>query len=463
MNCVRIPGSPEHPPIEGRIPDENRIQDETRISDATRISDTTCISDATRQSATARTASAYPFIVPLHMPEAGRNQPRPHADANADTDADTDANTLLGAIPATDRSSYVSPDGNGDTPPAAAPENVEAFQRAFAELSERIAADIIGKPTAIRQLLTVLFAGGHLLLEDEPGTGKTRLARTTAHTIGSTFGRIQFTPDLLPSDVLGVTLYDQSTGTFSWRKGPVFASLVLADEINRASPKTQSALLEVMEEEQITIDGTTYDVPQPFMVIATQNPSGHLGTYALPEAQMDRFMMRISLGHPERESALLILRNASHRKCVETTDSDGFRPPDNQSSGSGSPSSDAPAHASSWMLAMRGIAERVHVDDAIDEYIVRLVEQTRCDSQVASGASMRGALALLRCARVAAAANGRDYVLPDDVMEHVVAVLAHRLALTDEAACAEIRQEDVVRRISEQVPVPSMGGERALP
>lgn len=152
MNCVRIPGSPEHPPIKGRIPDENRIPDETRISDATRIS------DVTRQSATARTASAYPFTVPLHMPEAGRNQPRPHAD----TDADADANTLLGAIPATDRSSYASPDGNGDTPPAAAPENVEAFQRVFAELSERIAADIIGKPTAIRQLLTVLFAGGHL-------------------------------------------------------------------------------------------------------------------------------------------------------------------------------------------------------------------------------------------------------------------------------------------------------------
>lgn len=215
MNCVRIPGSPEHPPIGGGIPDENRIADETRISDATRISDTTRISDVTRQSATARTASAYPVTVPLHMPEAGRNQPRPHADANADADV----NTLLGAIPATDRSSYASPDGNGDMPPAAAPENVEAFRRVFAELSERIAADIIGKPTAIRQLLTVLFAGGHLLLEDEPGTGKTRLARTTAHTIGSTFGRIQFTPDLLPSDVLGVTLYDQSTGTFSWRKG----------------------------------------------------------------------------------------------------------------------------------------------------------------------------------------------------------------------------------------------------
>ncbi|NMM96627.1 ATPase [Bifidobacterium sp. DSM 109960] len=358
------------------------------------------------------------------------------------------------------------------------PRTIEEFQQGFAWLAERISSEIIGKPVAVRRLLTVLFAGGHMLLEDEPGTGKTRLARTAAQSVGVGFGRIQFTPDLLPSDVVGVTLYDQNTGRFSWRKGPVFASLVLADEINRASPKTQSALLEVMEEEQVTIDGITHGMPQPFMVIATQNPSGHLGTYALPEAQLDRFMMRISIGHPDRESSLAILRNDIRGAALESPDSDVSSVPCDQentakSTGRPVPNHAVPDHAvpdhaasgqaSAWVLAMRSVAERVHMDDAIGEYIIRLVEATRGDRQVKTGASLRGALALSRCARVAAAADGRDYVLPDDVAELAVPVLAHRLALTAEAICSQVPQSEVMRRILEQVPVPSIGRERSLP
>ena len=353
------------------------------------------------------------------------------------------------------------------------PRTIEEFQQGFAWLEKRISSEIIGKPVAVRRLLTVLFAGGHMLLEDEPGTGKTRLARTAAQSVDVSFGRIQFTPDLLPSDVVGVTLYDQNTGRFSWRKGPVFASLVLADEINRASPKTQSALLEVMEEEQVTIDGTTHGMPQPFMVVATQNPSGHLGTYALPEAQLDRFMMRISIGHPDRESSLAILRNDIRGAALESPNSDVSSVPGDQENTAKSTDHAVPDHAvpnratsgqaSAWVLAMRSVAERVHMDDAIGEYIIRLVEATRGDRQVKTGASLRGALALSRCARVAAAADGRDYVLPDDVAELAVPVLAHRLALTAEAICSQVPQSEVMRRILEQVPVPSIGRERSLP
>lgn len=357
--------------------------------------------------------------------------------------------------------------------PTSAPQTIEEFQQGFAWLAERISSEIIGKPLAVRRMLTVLFAGGHMLLEDEPGTGKTRLARATAQSVGVGFGRIQFTPDLLPSDVVGVTLYDQSTGRFSWRKGPVFASLVLADEINRASPKTQSALLEVMEEGQVTIDGITHGMPQPFMVVATQNPSGHLGTYALPEAQLDRFMMRISIGHPDRESSLAILRGDVRGRSGQPSDTDGPAipgVPERTAEPAGQHESDhaaldhaAPDHASAWVLAMRSVAERVYLDDAIGEYIVRLAEATRGDRQVETGASLRGALALSRCARVAAAADGRNYVLPDDVAELAVPVLAHRLALTAEAICSQVSQGKVMRRILEQVPVPSIGGERSLP
>ena len=314
--------------------------------------------------------------------------------------------------------------------------DITEFHNQFTKLVDSVSQVVVGKEQPIRQCATAMIVGGHILLEDNPGTGKTQLARGLANSIDMSFKRIQFTPDLLPSDVVGVTYYDQKNSEFEYREGPIFASIVLADEINRASPKTQSALLEVMEEQKVTVDGETHTVPQPFMVIATQNPIEQLGTYKLPEAQMDRFLIKTTIGYPSHDVSVSILKQVNVTDRASTV------------------------HAvltGNDVLRMRAISETVHLDDAILEYIVRLVEATRHNERIQVGSSMRGALALTRCARVWAASNNRGYVVPDDVKQLAVAVLAHRITLTAEATFAGSTPELMIEQILENVPVPTVG------
>ena len=314
--------------------------------------------------------------------------------------------------------------------------DITEFHNQFTKLVDSVSQVVVGKEQPIRQCVTAMIVGGHILLEDNPGTGKTQLARGLANSIDMSFKRIQFTPDLLPSDVVGVTYYDQKNSKFDYREGPIFASVVLADEINRASPKTQSALLEVMEEQKVTVDGETHAVPQPFMVIATQNPIEQLGTYKLPEAQMDRFLIKTTIGYPSHDVSVSILKQVNVTDRASTV------------------------HAvltGNDVLRMRAISETVHLDDAILEYIVRLVEATRHNERIQVGSSMRGALALTRCARVWAASNNRGYVVPDDVKQLAVVVLAHRITLTAEATFAGSTPELMIEQILENVPAPTVG------
>lgn len=314
--------------------------------------------------------------------------------------------------------------------------DIAEFHEKFSRLVDNVSQVVVGKEEPIRQCATAMVVGGHILLEDKPGTGKTQLARGFANSIAISFKRIQFTPDLLPSDVVGVTFYDQKTGEFEYREGPIFASIVLADEINRASPKTQSALLEVMEEQKVTVDGVTHDVPQPFMVIATQNPIEQLGTYKLPEAQMDRFLIKTTIGHPSHDVSVDILRQVNVTDRASTI---------------------SPVLSGDDVLRMREISKNVHLDDAILEYIVRLVESTRHNERIQVGSSMRGALALTRCARVWAASDNRGYVVPDDVKDLAVPVLAHRITLTAEATFTGTTPERMIGQILEDVPAPTLG------
>jgi len=293
---------------------------------------------------------------------------------------------------------------------------------------------IEGKPEVVRLSLTVLLAEGHLLIEDVPGVGKTMLAKALARSVDCSVRRIQFTPDLLPSDITGVSVYDQQRQDFEFKPGAIFAQIVIGDEINRASPKTQSALLESMEERHVTIDGQTYDLPAPFMVVATQNPIEMEGTYPLPEAQRDRFMVRVSIGYPSPAAELEML----------------------DVHGGASPLEDlqpvAHAHEISKLIdAVRG----VHVAEQVRRYAIDLVAATRSHQELRLGASPRATLHLLRAARAAAALSGRDFVLPDDVQALAVPVLAHRLLPTAQAQLSRRTAEQVVTEILQRVPVPT--------
>jgi MoxR-like ATPase len=304
------------------------------------------------------------------------------------------------------------------------------------EPAERVAANIerviVGKHAEVRMAMVSLLCEGHILIEDVPGVGKTMLAKALAKSIGCTFRRIQFTPDLLPSDVTGLSIFNQKTQEFQFRPGPIMAQVVLADEINRATPKTQSALLECMEERQATIDGVTYKMPSPFLVIATQNPIEYEGTFALPEAQLDRFMLRLRLGYPKAMEELLILDEQKRLHPIEeirqVLDVDELR-------------------------QMQTAIKEVYVDPAVGEYIVRLVTATREHPDVYLGASPRGSINLYRASQAFAALDGRDYVIPDDVKQLGVGILAHRLIVKSQASLREIDPDAIVREILSQVPI----------
>jgi MoxR-like ATPase len=309
-----------------------------------------------------------------------------------------------------------------------------SFKEMFDALSHQIETVIRGKRRAIHLALVCLFAEGHLLVEDVPGVGKTSLAKAIARSVGGSWRRIQFTPDLLPSDVTGVSVWNRTAGDFEFRPGGVFANVVLADEINRASPKTQSALLEAMEEHQVTIDAETYPLPSPFLVIATQNPVELEGTYPLPEAQLDRFLLRLRIGYPDRDAELAIL---------DAQDSSAVAPEDLQ------PITDAHVVAT-WSKALG----QVHVAPELQGYIVDIVEASRHHRDLVLGVSPRGALGLQRAARALAASIGRSYVVPDDVKLLAPSVLEHRLMLSSEAITRGVSAGDVLRSILDSVSVP---------
>ena len=293
---------------------------------------------------------------------------------------------------------------------------------------------IVGKAHVLQQILAGILANGHVLIEDNPGLAKTLIARLVSQTLDLGFKRIQFTPDLLPSDITGSFLYDQREARFEFRRGPIFTNLLLADEINRATPKTQSALLEAMQESQVTVEGERFPLEAPFLVIATQNPIELEGTYPLPEAQLDRFLMRLSVGYPDRGDEIEILARRRRRR------EDAI--------------SIAPVISRAELSAMQASLEDVHVAEVTERYIVDLVQATRSDPRVALGASPRGTLALFKLARAAAAIERRDFVLPDDVKAMAIPALAHRLILKPELWAARISPAQVVQGLLAQVPAP---------
>ncbi|WP_416979301.1 AAA family ATPase [Streptomyces sp. T028] len=311
------------------------------------------------------------------------------------------------------------------------------FAQCFRALADNVERVVKGKRSTVELALICLFSEGHLLIEDVPGTGKTTLARCLASSIEADFGRVQFTPDLLPSDITGVTVYRQNTGAFEFLPGPVFANIVLGDEINRASPKTQSALLEVMEERRVTADGKAHQVPRPFMVLATQNSVDMGGTYPLPEAQLDRFLMRITMGYPDHASEVAILTGAA----VSAT-----------------PESLSTIATAQHIADFVKVAAQVQVAEPLYDYLVRVVAATRSLPDVRLGASPRGSVALLRAIRVRAASEGRSYALPEDVKALAGSVLAHRLILTPEAELSGRTGADVIAEVLASVP--QSGGAR---
>jgi MoxR-like ATPase len=304
----------------------------------------------------------------------------------------------------------------------------------FAErISQNVEQVIVGKRNAVELLLVALLCRGHVLLEDVPGTGKTVLAKSIARSIGSSFKRIQFTPDLLPSDVTGISIFNQQSREFEFRPGPIFAQIVLADEINRATPKTQSAMLEAMEERQITVDGTTYALPAPFIVLATQNPIEYEGTFPLPEAQLDRFLLRLNLGYPSRLDEIAILKRQRQAHPLDSL---------------------LTVAQIDDLLRLQGAIKEVYVDDLIEEYIVGITTATRHHEDIYLGASTRGSLALYRTAQAWAAIKGRDYVTPDDVKDLADSVLGHRLIVSPAARIRSVTAASVVADVLGGVPVP---------
>jgi len=301
------------------------------------------------------------------------------------------------------------------------------------ELIANIEKVIIGKRPAIELTVIDLLSQGHLLIEDVPGVGKTMLARALALSLGCSFSRIQFTPDMLPSDVTGVSIFNQVSREFEFRPGPVMAQVVLADEINRATPKTQAALLEAMQERQVTVDGITHELPRPFIVLATQNPIEYEGTFPLPEAQLDRFLLRLRLGYPDARHEIHVMESQQYQHPIETLEQ---------------------VVSAEQVLAMQEAIKEVYVSDAVKSYIVDLTRQTREHPNVYLGASTRGSLALYRAGQAVAAVEGRDHVLPDDIKRLASACLAHRIILNPAARLHDVTDEDVVEEILEKVTVP---------
>jgi len=304
------------------------------------------------------------------------------------------------------------------------------------KLTQRVIANvekvIVGKHEEVKLVMIALLCDGHILVEDVPGVGKTMLAKSVARSLGCTFARIQFTPDLLPSDIVGINIYNQKKGDFEFRPGPVHNQIILADEINRATPKTQSALLESMEEKQVTVDGVTKHLPRPFLVIATQNPIEYEGTFPLPEAQLDRFLLRIQLGYPDFSAENEILKRQQIRHPIEDL---------------------TEVISGEELIETQQKVKEVYLDEKIREYIVHLVHHTRKNAHVYLGASPRGSLGLFKCAQAAAAMDGRDYVIPDDVKKVLVPVLAHRMIGKADGLGGKGRQE-ILQDILQEVPIP---------
>ena len=291
---------------------------------------------------------------------------------------------------------------------------------------------IIGKEAVLDQVINCLLCRGHLLIDDVPGVGKTYLSRCLAISLGSQFHRIQFTPDMLPSDITGISFYNQATKKIEFRPGPIFANIVLADEINRATPKTQSALLEAMEERQVTIDGITHPLPANFMVIATQNPIEYEGTFTLPEAQLDRFLMKINIGYPSQSSEIRMLEAQQIKHPITDI---------------------KPVTTEKELIQIQGLVKKVYVSQALEKYIVRIVNATRENDEIYLGASPRGSLGLYRVGQVYAALQGRDYVIPDDIKANSIPVLAHRLIVQPGARIKHLSSQQLIEEILTSVPV----------
>lgn len=313
---------------------------------------------------------------------------------------------------------------------------IKQVQALAEQVKENVGRVIVGKEEVVELALIALLCEGHLLIEDVPGIGKTTLAKALARSLDCQFSRIQFTPDLLPSDVTGISFFNQRTQTFEFRAGPIFAQIVLADEINRATPRTQSALLEAMQERQVTIDGQTYTLPRPFMVLATQNPVELEGTFPLPEAQVDRFLMRIALGYPDEQEENAILQRFEREDPLEQL---------------------TPAAAAEQVLEAQAAVRQVHVEDSVREYMVRVVRATREHEAVALGVSPRGTLALFHTAQALAALRGRHFVIPDDVKALVPHVLTHRIIISQRVRLRGRTPAEVLQEIVDAVPVPVEG------